>query len=214
MIFHDVAQRSEEWYAIRLGKPTASEFSKIVTSKGEPSKQADTYSITLAVELFAGKPVDVWEGNAWTERGRELEQEALSLYAFARDAEILPVGFATDDAETMGCSPDGLVGDDGMVEVKCLKAENHAKAILYHATKGHCPPDYVQQTQGQLLICGRQWCDLVFYHPDLPLLTIRQRPDKAVHDALVAQIPLVCRERDMVVEQLRRHAARQQGQAA
>src|SRR3546814_2809936 len=84
--------------------------------------------------------------------------------------------FVTDYAETMGCSPDGLVGDDGMVEVKCLKAENHIKAILYHASKGHCPPDYVQQTQGQLLICERQWCDLVFYHPDLPLLAIRQEP--------------------------------------
>lgn len=213
MKIHDVEQRSDAWYALRLGKPTASEFSKIVTSKGEPSKQAYTYAITLAVELFAGKPVDAWEGNNWTERGRELEQEALRLYAFAHDADILPVGFVTDDAETMGCSPDGLVGDDGMVEVKCLKAENHVKAILYHASKGHCPPDYVQQTQGQLMICERQWCDLLFYHPDLPLLTIRQERVSRVQQALARDIPLVCRERDLVVDRLR-YAAAPDGQSS
>src|SRR3546814_13751795 len=92
MKIQDVPQRSPEWYALRLGKPTASEFSKIVTSKGEPSKSADAYAITLAAELFAGKALDGWEGNAWTERGRELEGEALRLYAFASAADVLPVG--------------------------------------------------------------------------------------------------------------------------
>src|SRR3546814_3701611 len=67
----------------------SSEFSKIVTSKGEPSKSADGYAVTLAVELYAGKPVDAWEGNAWTERGREMEEEALRLYAFAHGVDIV-----------------------------------------------------------------------------------------------------------------------------
>lgn len=208
MKVHEVEQRSPEWYALRRGKPTASEFSKLVTSKGDPSKSASTYAITLATELFAGRPVDGWEGNGWTERGRELEEEALSLYAFATDAEVSPVGFVTDDAETMGCSPDGLVADAGMVEVKCLKAENHVKAIMCHEKHGRCPPDYVQQTQGQLLICGRQWCDLVFYHPDLPLLTVRQEPDKALQDALAKMIPEVLQERDRVLACLQRIAGK------
>ena len=206
MKIHDVEQRSPEWYALRAGKPTASEFSKIVTSKGEPSKQADGYAITLAVELYAGKPVDAWEGNAWTERGREMEEEALRLYSFAHGAEVVPVGFVTDDAETMGCSPDGLVGDAGMVETKCLKAENHAKAIVYYQKHGHCPPDYVQQTQGQLLIAERQWCDLVFYHDALPLLTIRQERLEVVQRGLVDRVPLVRAERDKVLAALRRAA--------
>ncbi len=76
---HDVEQGSEEWYALRAGKPTASEFSKLITSKGEPSKSAATYAITLAIEAYAGGPVDAWEGNAHTERGKNLEAEAIDL---------------------------------------------------------------------------------------------------------------------------------------
>jgi len=203
MILHDAEQRSEDWYRLRAGLPTASEFSKIVTSKGEPSKTAATYAITLACELYAGKPVDAWEGNTWTERGREYEQEALDFYAFASDAEVVPVGFVTDDDGSMGCSPDGLVGDDGMVEVKCLKAENHVKTILYYRKHGKCPTDYVQQTQGQMMICGRQWCDLIFYHPDLPMLTIRQEPDPAFQQALTEGIRDVLKERDAVFKTIK-----------
>jgi hypothetical protein len=206
MILHDVPQRSPEWYALRVGLPTASEFSKIVTSKGESSKSAATYAITLAAELFAGKPVDAWEGNGWTERGREMENTALQLYEFARDVEPARAGFVTDDAGAMGCSPDALIGDDGIVEVKCCKAETHIKAILYHQKNGRCPTDYVQQTQGQLLICDRAWCDLIFYHPELPLLVIRQAPDRTVQEALLRDIPFVLRERDAVLSVLRERA--------
>lgn len=206
MIVHAVEQRSEEWYALRTGRPTASEFSKIVTSKGDVSKSLPGYAITLAGELFAGGPVDAWEGNGHTERGRELEEQALQLYGFALDATVTPVGFVTDDDMTMGCSPDGLVDDDGMVEIKCLKAENHIKAILYHQKNGTCPPDYVQQTQGQMMICGRAWCDVVFFHPDLPLLTIRQEPDAVLRDALATNIPELLKERDRVLAALRQQA--------
>lgn len=207
MKIHDVEQRSPEWYALRAGKPTASEFSKIITSTGEPSKSASGYAITLAVELFAGKPVDAWEGNGWSERGKELEGEAIRLYEFANDVLVQAVGFVTDDAETTGCSPDGLVGDKGMVEVKCLKAEIHTKAILYFQKNGKCPTDYVQQTQGQLMVCGRSWCDLIFYHPELPLLVIRQEPLFPIVAALTKSIPLVCQERDTVLAALKRQAA-------
>lgn len=206
MKIHDVEQRSPEWYALRAGKPTASEFGGVVTPKGEPSKTAATYAVTLAIELFAGKRVDAWGGSAWTERGRELEEEALDLYAFATDAEITPVGFVTDDDETEGCSPDALVGADGMAEVKCLKGENHAKAIMYFQANGSCPPGYTQQTQGQLMICERAWCDLVFYHPDLPLLTIRQTPDADIVAGLRAEIPKLLTERDRVLAALHKHA--------
>lgn len=207
MKIHDVEQRSEAWYTLRAGKPTASEFSKIVTSKGEPSKSAPGYAITLANELFAGRPVDAWEGNDWTERGRELEEQAIRLYEFAHDLDVTPVGFVTDDAGTMGCSPDGFVGTEGLIEVKCLKAENHTKAILYFQKHGRCQPDYVQQAQGQMLISGRKWCDLVIYHPVLPLLTIRVGPDRTVQAALRTEISKLCIERDEVLAALRRQAA-------
>lgn len=214
MIIHDVAQRSDAWFALRAGMPTASEFSKIVTSKGEPSKSAATYAITLANELYAGQPVDAWEGNAWTERGRELEDAALNWYAFVNDIELTPVGFVTDDDKTMGCSPDALAGEDGLVEVKCLKAENHTKTILYFAKHGRCPTDYVQQTQGQLIVCERVWCDLIFYHPVLPPLTIRQTQDEAVCEGLGSAMPGLLKERDRVLEVLKASAGAPIEQAA
>ena len=115
-------------------------------------------------------------------------------------------GFVTDDAGTMGCSPDSFVGADGLLEVKCLKPERHIHAILYYQKNGRCPTDYVQQTQGQLLITGRKWCDLLFYSPDLPLLTIRQEPDRTLQMALLKGIATVCKERDEVLAALHRHA--------
>lgn len=208
MIAHDdIEQRTPAWFALRVGKPTASEFSKIVTSKGEPSKSASAYALTLAAELFAGKTVDAWEGNSHTERGRELEAAALERYEFTRDVEVRRVGFVTTDDGVTGCSPDGLIGDDGLAEVKALKAENHIKAILYFRKHGRCPTDYVQQTQGQLMICGRAWCDLIFYHPELPMLVIRQEPLRDFHRILDAGVRDVIAERDAVLAVLRDQAA-------
>lgn len=206
MKIHDVEQRSLEWYALRLGKPTASEFGKLVTSKGELSKSLDGYALTLAAELYAGEPVDAWEGNAWTERGRELEDKALTFYAFMQDKELQRVGFVTGDDGRYGCSPDALVETDGLAEVKCLKAENHVKAILYHQKHGRCPPDYVQQAQGQMMICERAWCDTIFYHPILPLLVVRQESIPDVWIGLRTALEMVMRHRDHALAALRRQA--------
>lgn len=207
MKIHDVEQRSEAWFALRAGMPTASEFSRIVTSTGDPSKSASGYAIQLAAEMFAGKPVDAFEGTAWTERGRELEDEAIARYEFQTDLETVPVGFVTDDAGMIGASPDRLVGEDGLLEVKALKAERHIQAILYFEKHGHCPPDYVQQTQGQILICQRQWCDLCFFHPELPSLTIRQTRHIVFGERLLRAIATVISERDDVLAKLRKRAA-------
>ncbi len=204
MKVHNVEQRSPEWYALRLGIPTASEFGSFFTAKKrEPSAQLKTYALTLAAEKFAGERLDAFQGNGWTERGRELEEKARQLYEFANDVSIMPTGFITDDAGTRGCSPDGLVGDDGMVEFKCLKAEHHIQAILHHRQHGTCPPDYIDQTQGQIMIGERKWCDLVFYHPSLPLLVIRQKADHDWHGALKGAVKAVLVERDRILDVLK-----------
>ena len=202
MILHDVEQRSPSWYALRCGIPTASEFSNIVTSSGEASKSLSGYALTLAAELYAGRPVDEFAATAYMERGREMEAQAIAFYEFMRDVTVAPVGFVTDDARSEGCSPDGFVGDDGLAEVKCLKAKNHVAAILYHQKNDQCPPDYIQQAQGQMMICGRAWCDTIFYHPDLPLLVIRQTPDTAFHAALRKGLVQVRAERDRAFQAL------------
>lgn len=206
MIIHRVEQRSPEWYALRTGMPTASEFGSFFTAKKrEPSAQLATYALTLAAEVFAGKRLDPFEGNKWTERGKEFEAKAFKLYEFANDVTIDPIGFITDDAKTMGCSPDGLVGDDGMVEFKCLKAENHIKAILHYADTKTCLPEFLDQTQGQIMIGERKWCDLVHFHPDLPLLVIRQHGDTEIHKAQRDAVARVRAERDRVLAILQRH---------
>lgn len=213
-LIHSFEQRSAAWYAVRCGLPTASEFSRLITSDGTTSKSAGGYALTLAGEMFAGQTLDAFEGTPWTERGREMEDEALRCYEFDADCVVTPVGFVTDDNKSTGCSPDGLVGDDGLVEVKCLKADNHIKAILYYQKNGKCPTDYVQQTQGQLMICERKYCDLIFFHPALPLLRIRQIPDAALYAALQREIGLVCKERDVVLAALRKQQQQPQKVAA
>lgn len=203
MRLHDIEQRSPDWYRLRMGVPTASCFDQLITPTGRPSKSATSYARFLAAELYIGRPLDMWGGNAWTERGREMETQALSLYEFANDIEAHRCGFVTNDDGTAGCSPDGLIGEDGMIEIKCLKAEHHIAAIMHHKATGACPLDYVPQTQGQILLCERAWCDLCFYHPELPMLTIRQTAIPEFVTQIKAQIPAVIAERDAVLATLR-----------
>lgn len=202
MLVHNIPQGAEEWLKLRSGIPTASCFDKLITSAGEPSKSLCGYAITLAGELYAGKPLESFEGNAYTERGKALEDEARKMYAFLSGTSPEIIGFVTDDAATYGCSPDSIIDGDGLLEIKCLKAENHIKALLYYRKNGKCPPDYVQQTQGQIFVCERDWCDLFFYHPDLPKLTIRQYRNEQIIRALDEQIRNVIAERDRVLREL------------
>lgn len=202
MILHDHIQGSESWFAARVGKPTASNFSRLVNSKGERSKSLQGYARELASELYAGKTLNEFHGNAWMERGRELEAEAIALYEFTNDVAVTRVGFCTDDTNRYGCSPDGLVGEDGGLEIKCLKAERHMEAVAYHAKHACAPSGYVQQVQGGLFITGRKWWDLQFYNPELPPLVIRFTPDLAMHAAIAAGIEDCIRERDIVLSAL------------
>jgi len=203
MIVHDVIQGSVEWYQLRAGKPTASEFSNVITSTGKPSDSLKSYSRMLAAELYAGKPLETFEGNFWTRRGRELEPEAANQYAFIKNVEPEIVGFVTDDLERYGCSPDRLVGADGSLEIKCLKTEQHVAIIQYVQRNKKAPSDYIPQTQGQLLVCERAWSDLFFYHPDLPPVIVRQERDQGFLSLLKAQLSLVLAERDKVLEAIK-----------
>lgn len=201
MIIHHVEQNTDEWLALRAGKPTASEFSKLITSTGAPSKSLQGYAETLAGELYAGKPLNLWEGNQFTERGHEVEDEARLAYEMRTGATVEQVGFVTDDLVMYGCSPDGVVKGGGLVEIKCLPRK-HISVLLYWKKHGRCPPDYIQQTQGQMLVTGESWCDIVFYQPDLPMLVIREEPDPDVRIGLKAQLTACLAARDEVLKTL------------
>ena len=178
MILVDVKQGSDEWLCARLGIPTASQFHRIVTPTGKPSSAAAGYALELIAERMIGEPL----GGASTgmmARGSDLESEAVAYYELMRGAETAPGGFVTDDLGRWGASPDRLIGDDGLLEIKCPSPAVHVGYILgYEAEK------YRPQVQGQLFVTGRAWCDWMSYHPTMRPAIIRHERDDAFIDAL------------------------------
>jgi hypothetical protein len=173
VIIHELEQGSPEWFAIRLGKPTASNFDKILTPTGKESTQAEAYENKIVAEILTGKPVDDFEGNSWTERGNELEPSAAAFYAMLNDIDPIKVGFVTDDGMKYGCSPDRLIGDDGLLEIKCPAPHTHVKYMLDR----NVDRKYYPQLQGQLFVTGRQWVDIISYHPEMKPVVIRVERD-------------------------------------
>ena len=196
MLIHDLEQRSVEWYEVRRGLPTASNFDQILTKKTlVPCKNGFHYM--LAAEILCGSNSDPWAGNNTTDHGLESENDAIKEYEALIGAGTKAVGFVTDDAKTMGCSPDRFAGDDGMLEIKSPMAKNMVQTFC--ESGGECPTDYRLQIQGQLMICERQWCDLALYHPAMELKIIRVMPDLDIHAKLKEQIKAVSRMRDDAV---------------
>ncbi len=206
MRIHDAEQRSIQWYALRAGLPTASEFSKILTGEGAPSKSRLEYARILAGDMYAKKQLDHWTGGKWTDRGVEMEEDAKSHYVFVHDCETDEVGFVTDDDVTYGCSPDLLVGARGLLEIKCQMSKEHIKTMLYWQKHKRCPPGYYSQVQGQLMVCERQWCDLLFYHDAIPPFEIRITRDDEFIAALQDGIMEVIQERNKILTAIRKQA--------
>lgn len=174
MKIHDVEQGSAEWLELRSGIPTTSAFSRIITPTGLPSKSANEYMCELLTELLCSAEEHEFNGNYWTERGSQLEPDAVSNYEFQYDVEAIKVGFITNDDETIGCSPDRLIGDDGLLEIKCPAGKKH----LMNYFGGHLDMTYYPQIQGQLLVTGRKWVDWMSHHPELPPSIIRVERDE------------------------------------
>ncbi len=200
MIIHNVEQRTDEWNQLRAGKVTASEASRLVTPTGKPSAQLADYAMQLAGDSYAENVLSTWEGNHHTDRGIELEDAAIDAYELFTGTWVKRVGFCTADDGDYGCSPDGL-HDDGMIELKCLAAKNHVKAWL---DREKAAQDYTPQVQMQLLVTKYEWCHLVFYHPSLPLLVIKQEPIPEFQKLLTEQIEKCLKLRDKAVDILRK----------
>ena len=178
MIVLDVAQGSEEWIAARLGRPTASAFGRIVTPSGKPSTAVDGYVAELVAEWMLGCQLEPDE-SAFMERGSTLEADAIRYYEMIRRCRVDRVGFVLRDDLAVGCSPDGLIGEEGGVEIKCLKPAKHVELLLEDI-----PAKYAAQVQGALWLTGRQWWDWLAYHPSLPPALVRITPDREYIEAL------------------------------
>ena len=199
MITADVVQGSKEWRDARGGIPTASAFDMIITSKGEPSKQRQKYMYSLAAERITGVKEEIYQ-NSNMQRGIEMEAEARAMYELITGFEVLQVGVCyPNEKKLYGCSPDGLVGKDGALEIKCPTAPVHVGYLLANVL----PVDYFQQTQGQLLVTGCKWVDFFSYYPGLKPLIIRIKPDEKFIKALQIELEIFCKELDDIVEKLR-----------
>src|SRR3990167_4473163 len=173
-IVHRVVQGSPEWLALRAGIPTASEFDKILTPSGKPSASAEKYLFGLLAERMMGHS-RIEAVSTWMQRGNEMEAEAVAFYEAQRDLETVPVGFVTNEAGTIGASPDRLVGNDGLLEIKVPSEAVHVSYLL----KKSVDQAYYPQVQGQLWITERKWADILSYHPEMPPALIRVERDEA-----------------------------------
>ena len=196
----DMEQGSPEWFAARAGVPTASCFSDVL-AKGE-GKTRRKYLLTLAGERLTGEPAESYS-NAHMERGKVMEEEARDLYAFQTDAEIQRVGFLLDEALRAGASPDGLIGEDGMVEIKTKLPHLQLEALI----AGKLPAEHRAQVQGALWVSGRDWCDFVSYWPRLPLFRIRVERDEAYIATLADAVMQFNDELDALVAKFSTRAA-------
>lgn len=193
-------QRSPEWYACRAGIPTASEFHTLLAKgrDGGASKTRRTYMLKLAGERLTGEPAESYESPAMV-RGREMEAEAREFYCFTREADLTSVGFIRSGQK--GCSPDALIGDKGILEIKT--AAPHVLIELLE--KDGFPPEHRAQCQGALWVTGREWIDLIVYWPKLPPLVKRGWRDEAYIRDLEKAVDDFNGELEATVERIKRY---------
>ncbi len=181
----DVEQRTDAWFAARLGKVTASKIADVMarTKSGWSASRAN-YAAQLVTERLTGRPTEGFS-NAAMQWGTETEPQARAAYEWERGAAVIEVGFFDHPTVTMsGASPDGLVGDDGLVEIKCPNSATHIATL-----RGEPIADkYVKQMQWQMACTGRKWCDFASFDPRLP--DAMQLHVQRVHrdDAMIAEM--------------------------
>lgn len=177
----DFPQRSDEWYRVRMGIPTASMFATVM-AQGE-GKTRYAYMRKLAGEIITQAPMESYT-NEDMERGNEIEPELRARYAFERDVEITPVGFIKNGFK--GCSPDGLIGKDGMVQFKSAAPHVMIEILL----DGQVPKKHLPQLDGEMWVAERKWTDLVIgtVSKRFPLFIRRIHRDEARIKRLTAEV--------------------------
>lgn len=184
MKVYNCPQGSGEWKALRLGLPTASEFDSLLTPEFKPrgGQTPETYLYQKLCEKLLGFSPDI---NAFAiEQGVILEKEARPYYEFTFNAPVQLVGFCTTDDGRVGCSPDGLIGEDGGIEIKCPQPHTHLRYLL----EGVLPKDYVAQVHGSMYVTGRPWWMFMSYSRQFQPLVLRverdERIQSLIHEAL------------------------------
>lgn len=199
----EIIQGSPEWHAIRLGKATASRIADVVAKgKSGPSASRANYLAQLVAERLTGAAQDSYQSEAM-ERGSEIEPDARAAYAFRTGNEVGSIGFVPHPRIVMsGASPDGLIGDRGLVQFKCPNTATHIDTLRRGVIAGR----YLTQMTWELACSERDWCDFVSFDPRLPesmTLAIQRvnRDDKRIAE-LEAEVAGFLREVDDTVSDL------------
>lgn len=198
IVHHDVAQYSEAYDRLKLGIPTSSSFHKIITPQGKPSKQWREYACVLIAERILQRRIEFYNSPAM-ERGLIVEAEAADWYEFDHDVTVQQVGFITDDNHTVGCSPDRLVGDEGLLEIKAPLPQTQ----IGYWISGEVNERFRPQLQGQLYVSQRSWVDIVCWHDVLPKIVMRVEPDQKFIEALDRELQIFNYFIERVMEKIR-----------
>lgn len=202
-IVNNIEQGTTEWLNLRLGKATASNFSKIVTSTGKESATLPKYALELASQILVGEPEESFKSAAM-DRGNELEPEAREAYEQYTFNSVKEITFF--DCETYGYSPDGLIDEDGLLEIKCPQSTTHTK-YLY---EDRLPVEYKAQCMGGLMVSGRKYIDFCSYHPNFKdeekLFIKRVERDEEFITKLKAGIDKVIELRDEYINKIKNNA--------
>lgn len=201
-------QGSEEWINARLGKVTASRMADLMarTKTGYGAGRA-SYMAELICERLTGQPSERFT-NAAMVWGQDTEPQARAAYEFVTGLSVEEVGFVDHPSIAMaGASPDGLVGDDGLLEIKCPNTSTHIDTLL----SGTVPDKYRKQMLWQIACTGREWCDFVSFDPRLPgdlqLWTARVTPEDGELSAMEGEVEAFLAELDGKIAALMARAA-------
>jgi len=199
----DAEQNSTAWFAARAGLVTASEFSTVL-AKGKGGGESITrrkYLYRLAGERLTGEPEETFQSPV-LDRGHAMEPEAADWYAFTREVELQQVGFIkSTECGGMGYSPDRLIGDKGLLEIKT----NKPSVLIDLLVKDEFPPEHMAQTQGGLFVSKYDYIDLVCFWPGMPKLVKRAIPDRAYQATLRSEITRFNDELCALVEKIKRY---------
>lgn len=204
----EVEQGTDEWRQVRCGRITASRIGDLMaTTRSGPAASRKNYIAELVAERLTGQPQDGGFVSAAMQWGIDQEQFAIGTYEAKRDAWVTRVGFVTHpDIEMAGCSPDGLVDDDGMVQVKCPNTATHIATIR----GGPIDRKYLLQMQWEMACTGRAWSDFVSYDPRLPedlrLFVQRVLFDPAIAGRIQTAVMVADMEVNDIIADLRRRA--------
>lgn len=191
----DCEQNSPEWDLARAGIITASAFQQVLAGGGGKTRR--TYMMKLAGEIITGDPTENFS-TGYTERGHALEDTAMQLYSEHTGNVVEKIGFYRNGA--YGCSPDGVVGEKGMTEVKTKGAHLQGELIL----SGKFPNEHKAQVQGSMFVSGRQWVDFISYCPRMPIFIQRIKRDDEYIAELAAKLSVFNQELQEVITQIRR----------